>query len=412
MKILLAATEQEQRQVLHHTLSRHSFIVDVANDGEEAWDLLQLFRYDVVLLEAHLPQLSGLRLCRRLRDVGNPVLLLLMVEAAGGTTGVQGLDHGADAYLTLPIQEDELLAHLRALARRGFRRASPTFSWGPLRLDPTAQQVTCQGQALKLNRKEYQLLELFLNQPRRMFSRGDIGDRIWPLESDLPSDATIKSHIRSIRRKLEQAGVSDFIQTHYGQGYCLNPAYDPGAKTTTPSPALADTTLPEPMMDSITANIWQELMAANAQLTQEIEQRKQIEAQLRRSEVMLRNAQRVAQIGCWEANIMTHEVYWTEEMYLIHGLDPSGPPPTPEEIEAMIHPEDRPFHGEAIQAVARRGEAFEANLRIIRADGEVRYINARGGPLFDGDGAMVKLTGTTFDVTRWIDPSSQEPGVF
>ncbi len=224
MKILLVSAEQGRRKLLHHALAHHSFIVDLATDGEEAWDLLQTFRYDVVLLEAQLPKLDGLNLCHRLREVGNPVLLLLMVEADGAATGVQGLDHGADAYLTLPIQEAELLAHLRALARRGFRRASPTYAWGPLRLDPTAQQVTCRGQTLKLNRKEYQLLELFLSQPRRMFSRGDMGDRIWPMASDLPSDATIKSHIRSIRRKLEQAGVSDCIQTHYGQGYCLNPA--------------------------------------------------------------------------------------------------------------------------------------------------------------------------------------------
>lgn len=396
MKILLVSAEPGRRKSLHKTLSRHSFVVDLSGDGEEAWGLLQAFRYDVVLLEAQLPTLDGPSLCRRLRDVGNPVLLLLMVTTDEAETGVQGLDHGADAYLTLPIQEVEMLARLRALARRGFRCASPIFAWGPLRLDPIAQQITCQGQALKLNRKEYQLLELFLNHPRQMFSRSDMGDRLWPMESDLPTDATIKSHIRSIRRKLEQAGVRDFIQTHYGQGYCLNPAHDPGTKANPSIPAVPE------MMDSITANIWQELMAANARLTQEIEQRKQIETQLRRSEMMLRNAQRVAQIGCWEANISTHEIYWTEEMYLIHGLDPNGPPPTPEQIESLIHPEDRPFHAEAIQSVARRGEGFEANLRIIRADGEVRYINARGGPLYDGDGNMIKLTGTTFDVTRWI----------
>ncbi len=403
MKILLVSAEQGRQKPLHHTLSHHSFVVDLASDGEEAWDLLQAFRYDVVLLEAQLPTLDGLSLCRRLRDVGNPVLLLLMVEADGAETGVQGLDNGADAYLTLPIQEAELLAHLRALARRGLRRASPTFVWGPLRLDPAAQQVTCQGEVLKLNRKEYQLLELFLNHPRQMFSRSDMGDRIWPMESDLPTDATIKSHIRSIRRKLEQAGVADFIQTHYGQGYCLNPAYDPGAKATPPI-----TTMPEMMMDSITANIWQELMAANARLTQEIEQRKQIEAQLRRSEMMLRNAQRVAQIGCWLFDLRTRENYWTEELFLIHGLDPSGPTPNESEVLAMIHPEDRPIHEESIRQLALKRQPFEANLRIIRpGDGGVRYINARGGPLFEDNGTVTKLTGTTFDVTQWIDLSQK-----
>ncbi|MBD2426948.1 response regulator [Phormidium sp. FACHB-1136] len=396
MKILLVSADKILRHTLHQTLSRHGFIVDLATDGEDAWDLLQAFMYDLVLLEALLPRLDGVSFCRRLRNVGNPILVLLMTEAQPSEHCVQGLDSGADACLPKPIQEPELLAHLRALSRRGLRRASTTLAWGPLTLNPTARQVLCQGQVVKVNRKEYQLLELLLSYPRQMFSCSDMGDRLWPLEDSLPTDATLKSHIRSIRRKLEQAGVQDLIQTHYGQGYCLNPRYDPGSK-----PAHRPDTMPDMMMDSITANIWQELMAANARLTQEIEQRKQIEAQLRRSETMLRNAQRVAQIGCWEATISTREVYWTEELYLIHGFDPSDPPPTPEQIEALIHPDDQQLHADVIQAAAQRGEAFEANLRIIRADGEVRYINARGGPLFDDDGKMVKLTGTTFDVTRW-----------
>ena len=161
--------------------------------------------------------------------------------------------------------------------------------------------------------------------------------------------------------------------------------------------------MPEMMMDSITTNIWQELMTANACLQQEIEQRHQAEAQVRRSEMMLRTAQRVAQIGCWEADVSTQEIYWTEELFLIHGLSPEGPVPNYEESLGLIHPDDRQLHEEAIHAPALRGEPFEANLRIIRAnDGEVRYINARGGPLFDANGKMVKLTGTTFDVTRWV----------
>ena len=95
------------------------------------------------------------------------------------------------------------------------------------------------------------------------------------------------------------------------------------------------------------------------------------------------------------------ETYWTEELFLIHGLDLNDPTPTEADILAMIHPDDRQLHEDVIRASALRREPFEANLRIIRADGEVRYINARGGPLFDDDGKMVKLTGTTFDVTRW-----------
>jgi PAS domain S-box-containing protein len=123
---------------------------------------------------------------------------------------------------------------------------------------------------------------------------------------------------------------------------------------------------------------------------------------LRRSENLLRTAQKAAQIGSWEFDRITRQTYWTEELYLIHGLDPSQPPPHETEVLSLIHPEDRQLHEDAIRDAALKGESFEVNLRIIRAnDGEVRYINARGGPLFDDEGNMVKLTGTTFDVTQW-----------
>jgi PAS domain S-box-containing protein len=398
MKILLVSFDKTLRSKLHQVLSRHSAIVDVAADGEEAWGLLRTFIYDLVLLETRLPKIDGLSLCRRLRDVGNPVLLLLMVEPNDAETGIQGLENGADAYLAKPVHEPELMIHLRALARRGGHRASPILSWGPLFLNPHGCRVTCEGQELKLNRKEYLLLELFLSHPKQMFSRTEIGDRLWTLDEQLPTGATIKSHIRSIRRKLEQTGVCDLIQTHYGQGYCLNPTYNPGTQSSKGGPPM-----PEMMMDSITANLWQEVMMANARLQQEIEQRKLIEAQLRRSETMLRTAQNVAQIGCWEFDLNTRETYWTEELYLIHGLDPNQPAPTSDEVLHLIHPDDLQLHEEMIRAAALKRESFEANLRIIRAnDGAVRYINARGGPLFDADGTMTKLTGTTFDITQWI----------
>jgi DNA-binding response OmpR family regulator len=396
MKVLTVSSEKTLHDALRRDLSRRSFVVDVATNGEEAWELLQVFLYDVVLLEAELPKLDGLSLCSRLRNVGNPVLVLLIVEPSRSDAFIQGLDSGADACLTKPIHMPELLAHLRALERRRVHRASPLLSWGCLVLNPTAQRITCHGQVLELNRKEYQLLELFLSQPQRMFSQSEIGERLWPLNEESPTTATIKSHIRRIRHKLEQAGAQDLIQTRYGQGYYLNPAEDPNAKPSKQESSVAD-------RDSITATLWQELMTANARLQQEIEHRSRIETQLRRSEMMLRNAQRVAQIGCWEFDVKTRETYWTEELFLIHGLDPTQPAPTAEEVFALIHPDDLQLHQEAIRAPALRGEAFEANIRIIRAnDGEVRYINARGGPLFDHAGQLVKLTGTTFDLTQWL----------
>lgn len=405
MKILLVEAAPQHPSLLYTTLSQHRFVVDQASNSEEAWDLLNSFLYDLVLLETLPPALDGIKLCRRLRNVGNPVLILLIVPALtlgdGGSAQanhrIQGLASGTDAYLTQPIDEQELLVHIQALARRGGRKASPVLSWGPVSLNPSACQITCNGRIVNINRKEYQLLELFLSHPRQTFSRAAISDRLWPLDEQLPTDATIKTHIRNVRRKLELAGAQDFIQTQYGHGYRLNPSYNASVVLASDQPLQ-----PGAVVDTVTAHVWQELMTANARLQQEIEHRQQIAEQLQRSERMLRNAQWVAQIGCWEFDIYTQTTYWTEELYRIHGLDPTQPAPSPEENLSLIHPDDHPIHAAAIQIPAIKGDAFEANLRIIRNDGEIRYVNVRGGPIFDDERRLVKIAGTTFDITQWV----------
>ncbi|MEB3291202.1 MAG: winged helix-turn-helix domain-containing protein [Leptolyngbya sp.] len=394
MRILLTIADPLRQPDLFAWLTRQGMVVDRAWNGDEAWNLLQACPYDLVVLAANLPGLDGLSLCRRLRQVGNPVLIMLLLESANPDIEAQALDGGADACLAPPMWEGTLLAHLRALARRGKGRANPVLHWGPVQINPSACQATCNGQALTLNRKEYQLLDLFLRHPHRVFSLDDLGHRLWSLVDDPPSDATIKSHISHLRRKLKQAGSTGLIQTRHGQGYGLTavPDYDDHPS---PSPS------PDPM-DTITAHIWQELMVANARLHEEIEQRKTIETQLRRSETMLLTAQRVAHIGCWEADAKTGETYWTEELFHIHGLDPNQSAPNADQVLAYIYPDDLAIHHEKIVIPATRGETFEVNLRILRADGDVRYVNVRGGPIFDEAGHMVRLIGTTFDITRWV----------
>lgn len=405
MRILLVEAALQRLSLLYTTLSQYRFVVDRARTSEEVWELLNSFLYDLVLLEALPPSFDGINLCRRLRNVGNPVLILLILPACAvddncstqASQRIQGLESGADACLTQPIDEQELLAHIQALARRGGQKASPVLSWGPVCLNPTACQITCYGKVLNINRKEYQLLELFLSHPQQTFSRATISDRLWPLDEQLPTEATIKTHIRNVRRKLEQAGAKDFIQTNHGHGYRLNTVYNSSAKIASNPPPQPGT-----VMDTVTAHVWQELMIANARLHQEIEHRQQIAEQLQRSERMLRNAQGVAQIGCWEFDLYTQTTYWTEELYHIHGLDPTQPAPTAAEVLALIHPDDHPIHAAAIQTPAIKGEAFETNLRIIRNDGEIRYINVRGGPIFDEEERLVKIAGTTFDITQWV----------
>ncbi len=402
MKILLVEAQHQAQRSLFATLTKHRFSVDRASNTEEAWAFLNTFLYDLVVLNSS-PE--GMGLCRHLRNLGNPVLILLIMAGSDLEDGcsqasqpIHGLESGADACVTQPIGERNLLVHIQALTRRGGRRASPVLSWGPVSLNPASCQVTCcHSRVLPINRKEYQLLELFLSHPHQTFSRAVISDRLWSVDEQLPTDATIKTHVRNLRRKLEQAGLQDFIQTHYGHGYRLNPGYNPGEELARDQPSE-----PEAIVDTVTAQVWQELMAANSRLHQEIEYRQQIAEALQRSERMFSNAQRVAQIGCWEFDMDSQTTYWTEELYRIHGLDPTQPAPTPEENLALIHPEDHPVYGEAILKPVMNQQCFEVNLRIIRQNGEIRYVNIRGGPIFDAEGRLTKLAGTTFDITEWV----------
>jgi len=134
-----------------------------------------------------------------------------------------------------------------------------------LRLDPVSREVTYDGQLLKIGRKEYLILELLLRHPSQVFNRHDIIDRLWSLDEEVPTEATVKSHVRSIRRKLEQVNASELIETLYGQGYRLNPAF---LAPPTPQPLSADNF----QVDTLTAQVWQRAYAKSLAKLSEIEQ--------------------------------------------------------------------------------------------------------------------------------------------
>ncbi len=143
-----------------------------------------------------------------------------------------------------------------------------------------------------------------------------------------------------------------------------------------------------------------ELINANTQLAQEIEERKSIEAALRLREATLEKVQRLAHIGDWEADLAAHTITWSEELYRIHGRDLSLPSPLPEESFTYIHPDDLAIHQTQIAAKVFAGEPFATDIRIIRSDGDVRYVEARGEPVFDQHGQMVRYLGMSRDLTE------------
>ncbi|MBD2534219.1 response regulator [Nostoc flagelliforme FACHB-838] len=222
MRILLVEDDDLLAQAVARYLTKQNYVVDIAADGEAGWELVNVCNYDLILLDIVLPKLDGISLCRQLRQSGYQMLILLLTAKETKTDKVIGLDAGADDYVVKPFDFQELSARIRALLRRGNTSLPPVLEWGALRLDPSTCEVTYADISLNLTAKEFSLLDLFLRNNQRIFSRSAIVDQLWSAEKDPPEENTIKSHIKSLRQKLKVAGANyDFIETIYGMGYRL-----------------------------------------------------------------------------------------------------------------------------------------------------------------------------------------------
>jgi DNA-binding response OmpR family regulator len=245
MKLLLVEDNRQLAEQLTDTLAEHHYVVDVARDGEEGWDLAQAIPYDLLMLDVSLPRLDGVSLCRRLRSNGSQTPILMLTAHDSCADKVMGLDAGADDYLAKPILLNELTARLRALLRRNVRELTPLLEKGKLCLDPVAMQVTYGGKLVKLSPKEYLMLELFLRNSQRIYSRKAILDQLWGLDAELPGEDTVKAHIKGLRNRLKVFGVKDLIQSVYGVGYRLNPDYQ--EEDSPPQPETLEPVLLEPV---------------------------------------------------------------------------------------------------------------------------------------------------------------------
>ncbi|BAY78898.1 multi-component transcriptional regulator (plasmid) [Nostoc linckia NIES-25] len=222
MRILLIEDEEVLASVLLKSLTKQHYVVDVVQDGQMGWEYTQNASYDLLLIDVGLPKLDGITLCQRLRSGGCFTPILLMTAKDGTKERIQGLDAGADDYLIKPLDLGELQARIRALLRRGDRPVTPILEICALRLDPSSCEVTYDNKLIELTAKEYSLMELFLRNPSRVFSRGDIIEHLWTFD-DPPQEETVKSHIKYLRQKLKAAGAVDWIENVYGLGYRLNP---------------------------------------------------------------------------------------------------------------------------------------------------------------------------------------------
>ncbi|MCC5637074.1 response regulator [Nostoc sp. CHAB 5844] len=224
MKILLVEDDRLVSTALAELLKENHYIIDLANNGQTGLDLAMSGEYGLILLDWLIPQLDGIGVCRQLRSQGccKPILLLTGKNTSADI--VTALDAGADDYIVKPYNPEALLAKIRSLLRRTGVIASSALTWGNLCLDLTSGKVTCDGELISLTATEYKLLELFLQNPNRIFSRRMILDQLWGFD-DAPVENAVTTHIKDLRKKLKAGGFTeDILETIYGMGYRLKPA--------------------------------------------------------------------------------------------------------------------------------------------------------------------------------------------
>src|SRR5687767_11579753 len=223
MRILVVEDEPAAAAVLAKGLREHSYAVDVAADGAAAMAQASSTDYDLVILDVLLPRINGLELCRRLRDFGATVPILMLTARGGLDQRVQGLDAGADDYLSKPYHFPELLARVRALLRRGPALAAQVVDVDDLRIDTRARRVERAGRPIQLTTKEYTLLEYLARRRGEVVGRADIAEHVWDDSFD-PLSNLIEVYIQRLRRKVDDDHPVKLIHTRRGAGYTLDPA--------------------------------------------------------------------------------------------------------------------------------------------------------------------------------------------
>lgn len=220
-RILVVDDERATREGLGRALQLEGYGVELASDGEEALLCERRQGSDLIVLDVLMPRLDGLEACRRLRASGSATPVLMLTARVEVEDRVEGLDAGADDYLTKPFALDELLARVRALLRRRSDAVRPEIlRYGEVALDTGTLEVFRGPRRLVLTRMEFQLLELFLRHPRRVLTRAVIFERVWGYDFGASSNA-LDVYIGYLRRKLEADGEPRLIQTVRGVGYAL-----------------------------------------------------------------------------------------------------------------------------------------------------------------------------------------------
>lgn len=220
MRILIAEDEVTIARALKVMLERKKYAVDVVFNGKDALDYIQAASYDALVLDIMMPSMDGLTVLREARARGITTPALFLTAKAEVEDRVTGLDAGADDYLPKPFDASEFLARVRALTRRSNTYASSALSFGTVTLDCSQYLLKTASGEVRLNNKEFQLMELFLRHPRQVFSSEHLMEKVWGLDAEAEMDV-VWTYIGFLRKKLKTLQADIEIKTIRGAGYAL-----------------------------------------------------------------------------------------------------------------------------------------------------------------------------------------------
>ena len=220
MRLLLAEDEVELSNAIVTILKHQNYSVDAVYDGLDAYDYLSAQEYDGAILDIMMPKLDGISVLKKLRSEGNSTPILMLTAKSELNDKIEGLDSGADDYLTKPFAMQELLARIRSITRRNGEVQGQTLSFSDLTLNRSNFTLTCGDKSIALSNKEFQMLEMMITNPKQIISQDQFMDKIWGLDSETEM-SVVWVYISYLRKKLKDLNSHVSIKATRNVGYSL-----------------------------------------------------------------------------------------------------------------------------------------------------------------------------------------------
>lgn len=220
MRLLLAEDEVELSNAIVTILKHQNYSVDAVYDGLDAYDYLSAQEYDGAILDIMMPKLDGISVLKKLRSEGNSTPILMLTAKSELNDKIEGLDSGADDYLTKPFAMQELLARVRSITRRNGGIQGQALSFSDLTLNRSNFTLTCGDKSIALSNKEFQMLEMMITNPKQIISQDQFMDKIWGLDSETEM-SVVWVYISYLRKKLKDINSHVSIKATRNVGYSL-----------------------------------------------------------------------------------------------------------------------------------------------------------------------------------------------